>query len=196
LEVELVTQTPYQSVEPIDWTKSTQSSPDAAVLKETLTQLGKSLEDHSMDSPVLLVFLRHLGCTFCRETLSDIAAKKESLRRKGIQPIFVHMSSDQEAAEVIEKYGMGDAPRISDPDRNLYKAFGLQRGGILEVLGPKVWLRGFLAAIIEGHGFGKIRGDAFQLPGVFLLHKGQILKDFRHKTAADRPDYARLEPSS
>ncbi len=169
---------------------------DPKVLKEATTHVGKSLEDHSMESPILLVFLRHLGCTFCRETLSDIQAKRESLRAKGIQPIFVHMSSDQEAEPILKKYALADAPRISDPERKFYRAFGLQRGKILEVLGPKVWLRGFLSAIIEGHGFGKVRGDAFQLPGVFLIHKGQIVKDFRHKTAADRPDYTRFETSS
>ncbi len=175
-----------------DWSIDLLPPPDPAILKEAITNKGKSLEDHSMDSPVLLVFLRHLGCTFCRETLSDVAGKRESLAARGIQPVFVHMSSDQEADVVLDKYGLADTPRISDPERDLYRAFGLQRGKIMEVLGPKLWLRGFLAAIIEGHGMGKIQGDAFQLPGVFLLHKGQILKDFRHKTAADRPDYMRL----
>jgi len=191
-----MTQIPPQTISAKDTIKEQLASIDPALLKETTTHLGKSLEDHSMDSPILLVFLRHLGCTFCRETLSDIQAKKDSLRSKGIQPVFVHMSSDQEAEVILGNYGLADAPRISDPERNLYRAFGLQRGKVLQVLGPKVWLRGFLSAIIEGHGFGKVRGDAFQLPGVFLIHKGQILKDFRHKTAADRPDYSRFEATS
>jgi hypothetical protein len=34
-----------------------------------------------------------------------------------------------------------------------------------------------------------VEGDATQMPGVFLLHRGEILKAFKHKTAADRPDY-------
>ena len=176
----------------VDWTNDSPPPPGPAILQGAVTNQGKSLEDHSMDSPVLLVFLRHLGCTFCRETLADVAEKRESLAARGIQPVFVHMSSDSEAEVILEKYGLDDTPRISDPERMLYKAFGLQRGKILEVVGPKIWLRAFLAAVIEGHGMGRIQGDALQLPGVFLLHKGQILKDFRHKTAADRPDYMGL----
>lgn len=174
------------------WTHETLPPPDPAILKGTVSNIGKSLEEHSLESPVLLVFLRHLGCTFCRETLADVAERRESLAARGIQPIFVHMSSDQEAEPILDKYGLADVPRISDPQRDLYRAFGLQRGKILQVLGPTVWLRAFLAGVIEGHGFGKIRGDAFQLSGVFLIHKGQILKDFRHKTAADRPNYMQM----
>ena len=30
------------------------------------------------------------------------------------------------------------------------------------------------------------------VPGVFLLEKNEVLKRFRHRTAADRPDYIDL----
>ena len=39
---------------------------------------------------------------------------------------------------------------------------------------------------------GKLVGDGFQMPGVFLLRNGRIEKAFRHQTAADRPDYCEL----
>jgi hypothetical protein len=31
-----------------------------------------------------------------------------------------------------------------------------------------------------------------QLPGVFVIQNGAILREFRHRTAADRPDYVAL----
>ncbi|MCC7246762.1 MAG: hypothetical protein IT269_13845 [Saprospiraceae bacterium] len=54
------------------------------------------------------------------------------------------------------------------------------------------WIRGFQAAVIEGHGTDmqtEDMGDGFQMPGVFLLHKGEIIKSFVHQYPYDRPDY-------
>ncbi len=61
-------------------------------------------------------------------------------------------------------------------------------------LGWKVWQRG-LEAFANGHGVGMLAGDGFQMPGVFLLHRGQVLREFRHESAADRPDYLALAQS-
>jgi hypothetical protein len=40
------------------------------------------------------------------------------------------------------------------------------------------------------HGVGKIIGDSFQLPGVFLIHNSEVIKAFRHESVADEVDYA------
>jgi hypothetical protein len=37
-----------------------------------------------------------------------------------------------------------------------------------------------------------LAGDGLQMPGVFLLHRGKVLREFRHESAADRPDYVTL----
>ncbi|MBV6483472.1 MAG: hypothetical protein DIKNOCCD_03253 [bacterium] len=158
-------------------------------IRNTITNTGLSIEALSQEAPVLLIFLRHLGCTFCRETLSDIREKRDYLTRKKIQPVFVHLSPEEKAAPIFEKYSLGDVPRISDPGKALYHAFGLQRGRILQLLGPRVWWRGFVVAILNRHGFGRLMGDGLQMPGVFLIYKGKVLKDFRHRTTGDRPDY-------
>jgi len=39
---------------------------------------------------------------------------------------------------------------------------------------------------------GKLAGDGFRMPGVFLLRKGEIQVARRAETAADRPDYLEL----
>ena len=44
----------------------------------------------------------------------------------------------------------------------------------------------------NGHGVGMLAGDGLQMPGVFVLHHGQVLREFRHESAADRPDYLEL----
>jgi hypothetical protein len=42
------------------------------------------------------------------------------------------------------------------------------------------------------YGFGRIVGNPLQLTGAFLVHHGQIVRSVRHRTTADRPDYAEL----
>lgn len=155
----------------------------------TRTQYGVSLEEISKLSPVLLVFLRHAGCTFCRETLADLAEQRKAIEATGTRLALVHMGSEERAPRFFGSYGLEDVPRVSDPERALYRAFGLGRGGLGKLLGPKVWVRGFQSAILERHGFGALAGDGLQMPGVFLLFHGEVLKSYRHQSAADRPDY-------
>ncbi len=46
-----------------------------------------------------------------------------------------------------------------------------------------------IGAMLGGNFIGKLQGDGFQMPGVFLIKDGEVIKSFIHKTAADRPDY-------
>ena len=39
---------------------------------------------------------------------------------------------------------------------------------------------------------GGADGDVTQMPGVFLVFHGEILKSYRHQSSADRPDYVAL----
>ena len=150
---------------------------------------GRTLAQLSADRPVLVVFLRHSGCAFCREALSDLQKQRQKIESGGSSIALVHMVSNDEAGRFFKRYGLDDVPRFSDPDRELYQAFDLQRGNIWQLIGPAVFWRG-MKAFFSGHGAGRIRGDVAQMPGTFVLHHGQIVQAFRNKTAADRPDYA------
>ena len=127
---------------------------------------------------------------FCREALADIAKSRQDVEAKGTQLAFVHPGTAADAA-VVADYGLAEVPRVDDPRGVLYRAFGLGRGSLAQIAGPGVWLRG-LRALISGHGAGKAGGDVLRMPGVFLVHNGKILKAFRHRTSADRPDYVGL----
>ena len=151
----------------------------------TISQLSKS-------SPLLLVFLRHAGCTFCREALSDIAEQRQAIETNGTRLVLVHMGGEQHAAKYFEHYGLGDVLRVSDPNQALYRAFGLGRGSLLNLFGPKVWLRGFHAAVLKRHGVGRLVGDGSQMPGVFLVFHGEVLRSYRHQSVADRPQYSQF----
>jgi len=164
---------------------------------EVSDQNGRSLDSLSREGPVLLVFLRHLGCTFCREAAKDVSEQRETIEREGVTPAFVGMADETELGEFLESYSLEDLPRFADPERQLFGAFGLGRGGARQLFGPEVWQRGVSAAAPAwlgggGHGLGALKGDGLQMPGVFLLNEGKVVGGYRHETAADRPDYTSL----
>lgn len=151
-----------------------------------------TLADLSARAPVLVVFLRHLGCTFCREALADLRAQRPALTRAGVTICLVHMVDDAKAGATFERYGLGDVARVSDPDKALYRAFDLARGSLSQLFGPRLWLRGIGAGLLRGHLVGPLAGDGLQMPGAFLVHRGRVVRAFRHEDAADRPDYCEL----
>jgi peroxiredoxin len=169
------------------------TSPDVQKMAmRARTNMGVTLDEMSRLSPIMLVFLRHAGCTFCREALSDLSRVQHDVDAAGVRIVLVHMSTEHEIRPVLEHYGLGNIDRVSDEKQSVYKAFGLGRGRLLQVLGPRVLLRGVKAGLLDGHGLGAIMGDAFQMPGVFVVFHGQILKSHIHQSAADRPDYLQL----
>jgi hypothetical protein len=160
------------------------------ILGSYLDQNGKNLRDLNEKSPVLLVFLRHFGCTFCREALDDLRTYRSEIEAGGVKVAVVHMVDDATAGDYIDKYpGLEGVSRFSDPEKKLYEAFELKRGNFNQLFGMKSWVEGFRAGILNGHLVGSQIGDGFQMPGMFLIQNGEILRGFRHQNASDRPDY-------
>ena len=107
--------------------------------KEPLHQMnlntGETLFDYSLRQPVLLVFLRHFGCTFCREALADISKQRELIESQGSKIVFVHMTSTDIAERYFNRYGLDGAMHISDPECKFYAAFGLVKGNFTQLFG-------------------------------------------------------------
>ncbi len=167
--------------------------PIAQALRET-RPVGetKSLEDLSRERPLLLVFLRHSGCTFCRSTLSQLARQSDEIERSGVEVVLVTMSDPADGVKLKERFELGGARVVSDPNRTLYRSFSLPRGTWRQLFGPRVWRTGFVEAILRGHGVGQLDGDGFQMPGAFLIAEGKIVKQSTGETAADLPDFVAL----
>lgn len=165
-------------------------------VRELRDQTGRSLSELSKDQPQLVVLLRHSGCTFCRESLSDLAHQLPDIQSTGCGVVLVHLEPDDDIRPFLSSYGLDGLHRISDPECRLYRQFGLDLGSFRELFGISVWIRGFIAGLLNGHGAGRSRGNVFQMPGTFVIHAGRILKGFKHTTAADRPDYLALAKSA
>lgn len=153
---------------------------------------GETLDELSRASPLLVVFLRHQGCAFCREVLAELEKRRSEIEARGARIVLVHMIPDDNTAEMFfARWRLHDVPRISDPQQKVYKAFGLARGTLWQVLGLGVWWPG-AKAILTGHLPGMPQGDIFQLPGAFVVREGKIVKEFHAPNSAAKPDYVSL----
>jgi hypothetical protein len=172
------------------------NSPDevAQTLAGIHTESGANLLGLVEASPVLLVFLRHFGCSLCRQAISDVADLKGELDKCGVQPVFVHLGTAERAKPFFDYYGIGDVERVSDPGAAVYQlpVFALPRmHPALTLLQPSVWA-GWLKGALFKHGIGAIKEDGHQMQGIFFLKGPKIVRQFRYKTIADEPDYLKL----
>lgn len=159
------------------------------LLASKLSRKGVNLATISLVSPVLVLFLRHSGCTFCREALADLSASRKSIEASGATIVIVHPGGAGEFEPLLERNGLADLDRIDDHDQTLYQAFGLRRGSWWQLAGPRVLWNGIRAGLFNGHGAGRPTGDVKQMPGLFLLDRCEVVRSFRHRSASDRPLY-------
>lgn len=165
---------------------------DYQVLQHMTINNGQTLWDLTHKKPVLLVFLRHFGCQFCREAMDELSQKRLRFEQEGSEVVVVHMAENKVATEYLKRFGLDGVKHISDLNCRYYAAFGLTKGSFRQLFGLHSWLHGFSAQIKYGAEVGRHLGDSFQMPGVFVLFEGEIRDSYIHQNASDRPDYDRL----
>lgn len=166
--------------------------------------LGQQLDPAA---PTLLVFLRHFGCTFCRKMVKEVrvaADRADALDkaqgenaggRRYPRVVFVHLGDLDRAGEFFGEYWPG-ACAISDVDKALYGEFGLARGSVGQLCGPRALACG-VRAMLQGHGIGRPVGDPLMMPGLFLVSpQGRILRRHLFAHIGDHPDFSSFVPAT
>ena len=80
-----------------------------------------------------------------------------------------------------------DARGIADPDKVLYDAFAVERGGFREMFGVGPWIAG-LRAVAKGHFIGRKLGDPWTLPTIVAIRNESVVWEFVGRHAGDHPD--------
>jgi len=166
----------------------------AHTLAAIRTESGACLLSLTEESPVLLIFLRHFGCSFCRMTISQIGELQGELRARNVRPVFVHLGTSDIACAHFDFYGLKDVERIHDPAAAIYRhpAFGLGRvNPWWHLVNPVVWF-GWLNGTVFKHGIGRIETDGHQMPGVFFLRGPKIVNKFLYRNISDQPNWLKL----
>jgi peroxiredoxin len=95
---------------------------------------------------------------------------------------------DPARAQVLCDRMQAPFPCLADPGREGYRTYGLKRGNAWEVIGPAAIARG-LQARRKGHRIEKIEGDAFQMPGTFVIDSDGTVRYARYgRHSGDHPD--------
>jgi peroxiredoxin len=101
----------------------------------------------------------------------------------GADVAIVTMGPPEQAAELSRRYQCA-FPCLSDPQAEAYRAFGLGRGGIAEVMAPRIIFKAAVAAL-KGN-YGGPMGDVFQMGGTFVIDReGVVRYCYRNRDAAD-----------
>jgi peroxiredoxin len=86
-------------------------------------------------------------------------------------------------------------PCLVSPDNEAHRAYGLERGSLRQVAGPKQVARGALSALSRGAETmqGPTRGDSLQLGGAFVVDtEGIVRYAHRARGSSDNPSNAEL----
>ena len=65
-------------------------------LGEIRANTGELLDDMANRAPQLVLLLRHSGCTFCREVLSDVSRQRRQIEECGTEIVIVHLDRESE----------------------------------------------------------------------------------------------------
>lgn len=147
-----------------------------------------TLHDQLSESPTLIIFLRFFGCIFCRETVADLRQLSE--KHEGFPAVlFVSEAGVTETRAFVRRY-WPEAQVIADPEAALYAAFGVGRN-VIKTFSPGVF-KARRRAVAKGHEGGSLDGNAFRMPGAFLVRGSEILWSHKFKHAADHPNFEQV----
>lgn len=150
-----------------------------------------NIEELDLAPKSLVVALRHQGCTFSRENLELLNSNYEQLKEKGMSVYILHMSQDSEIRPLIEKYIKEPVELISDPEAKVYKALALGKVSLFKAFGLTEFIKG-AKGFLKGYGLGPLRGDGFQLGGVFLIENNKVTKSFPTQRASDTYQFNKI----
>lgn len=146
-----------------------------------------SLGEFWAERPVVLLFVRHFGCVFCREQVNLLKKYIPEIRARGAEMVIVGSGDEASAAAFREDLAL-DVPILVDPDLVSYRTAGLRRD-LRAALSPKR-VRNAWRAFKDGYRQRPVQGDPWQQGGVFVIAAGgeDILFAHVSDVPGDHPD--------
>jgi peroxiredoxin len=112
---------------------------------------------------------------------------RERFEQAGAEVVLIGLGRPDQAALFCHRGGVPFAC-LTSPDRSAHRAYGLRRGTLNQVTGPRMWgpwLRNQVKGLRQGR-FGQ--GDVAQLSGTFVVDAGGVVRyAYRGQRSSDNP---------
>ena len=110
---------------------------------------------------------------------------REQFEQAGVGLVLIGQASPRQATAFRRKMDV-DLPVLADEERTTYKAAGLKRANISQLLGPRSVLSGVKHGARSGVVQGRIIGDAAQLGGAIIVAPGgEVVYEQVQRNAGD-----------
>ena len=154
------------------------------VLDETGT--ATSLGRFWVNRPVVLAFVRHLGCIFCRQQVAGLSKRVPEIEGRGGLLVVVAPAKPEHIAGFRASTSYRGALFV-DPALRAFRTAGLVRGRA-STYHPLALLRG-IGAMAQGHRQVGRHGDIVQQGGTFVLGPGDRVRyEWRDRYAGHHPN--------
>lgn len=145
------------------------------------------------DKPVLIVFMRRLGCPICRQFIREVETLRPAIEAVGGSAVCISFERFGEGSDVDRSFQSGrffQGTVLTNADKSMYDALFKRKGlfdnffGLAEI--PKAVQEKSKAPNIGGNYIGAMSG--FQLGGTFVIAPGgRITLDHRQAFYGDDP---------
>jgi peroxiredoxin len=152
----------------------------------------RRLSEFWSHGPLLLIFLRHFGCSCLAERWEKLKEEIVEFRKAGAEVVAVSQGEPARTAEVVRRRGYPFVT-LSDPSRKSYEDYGLLEGTPAQILHDFQWKpddrETGMKMITSRRGTERAIVDSpWQLPGEFVISSaGRLLLAHRYQYCEDFP---------
>ena len=157
--------------------------PFSETIAHVRTNRGHDLRALSHEQPVLLVFLPPAASPPFQKWLANVGQQLRAVQQQGTQLVLVYVRTEG-IASALRRNELAQEEYINDADHRLHGLFNLKRAPLTQLLAAP--FRKQPAKVNES------TLKSYRMPGVFLIHRGELQKIYRYDGSNEYPDLALL----
>jgi peroxiredoxin len=146
------------------------------VLHDAVTRKPIPLYKLCLDRPIVLVFLRRLGCQLCRLRAAEIEAARPAIEQAGCYVVaitFEYLGEGSDSDNSWSRSQCWNGPLLTDPTKELYRTLFKRKGffdnfyGVFDVSTKRI-KEAAKRGLADGSNYS---GDGFMLGGLIVVDR-------------------------
>ena len=143
----------------------------------------------------IISFHRYMGCVWCQMDIIKLLKEKDKIKEKGVEVIIFIQSPEEVVKEYLKDFPDFPFRLVPDPEKKVYKIFGVESGSFLDLVSPTALLRTLKdPPLLSKYRFvkGGVKGDRYLRPAFFVVDNGIVICAYKSKNVADSPDISEM----